>query len=192
MSFRAEIAVAGHIYATLQDILPQSGPMRMLIIGKTPAPVSVEAGHYFQGQQGRLFWSRLQEYGLLRVPPGRFEDEVLLDHGYGITDIVKRPYPFGAEPSDQEYRDGIARVRQVVRKLAPQVALFVYKKPLDRWLSLDAGWRVRSVYGFNPECEAGFGCRVFVFPMPGTPCPAFVAYRAMRELADELAGTRLP
>lgn len=192
MSFRSEIMIAGRTYATLQDVLPESGPVRMLIIGKAPAPVSVEAGHYFQGKQGRLFWSRLREYGLLRVPPGRYEDEVLLYHGYGVTDIVKRPYPFGLEPSDQEYREGVARARGLVCRLAPQVALFVYKKPLDRWLSIDAGWRVRSAYGFNPKHAAGFGCKVFVFPMPGTPCPASTAYRAMQELTDELGCTCLP
>ncbi|HUW11847.1 MAG TPA: uracil-DNA glycosylase family protein [Anaerolineae bacterium] len=186
MSYRTDIVVAGRTFATLQDILPESGPMRMMIIGKTPAPVSVKAGHYLQGRQGRMFWNRLQDYGLLRVPPGKYEDEVLLDHGYGITDIVKRPYPFGVEPSGHEYRDGIARVKRLLLRLAPRVALFVYKKPLDRWLSLEAGWQVKSEYGFNRKWETSLGCKVFVFPMPGTPCNSDVARQAMRDLVEEL------
>ena len=33
------------------------------------APVSVEAGHYFQGRMGKGFWNRLDEVGLLRMGP---------------------------------------------------------------------------------------------------------------------------
>ena len=83
--------------------------MRMLIVAKTPALVSVEAGHYFQGRQGRMFWNRLRDYDILTAPPGTHEDDVLLAHGYGLTDVVKVPRNYGNEPSDDEYREGLGR-----------------------------------------------------------------------------------
>jgi hypothetical protein len=62
------IRVGDDDVATLADILPAEGPMKMLMIAKTPAFVSVDAGHYFQGRQGRMFWNRLIDYRLLDLP----------------------------------------------------------------------------------------------------------------------------
>lgn len=106
MGHHTTIWVGDREILTLEDILPARGPMRMLIVGKTPALVSVKVGHYFQGQQGRAFWNRLREYDLVGVPPDTYEDDVLVSHGYGITDIVKIPRDYGNEPSDDEYREG--------------------------------------------------------------------------------------
>ena len=188
MHHRTTLEVNGCIITTLRDILPTSGPMKMLIIGKTPAPVSVAAGHYFQGRQGQAFWRMLKQYELLRVPRGKFEDEVLLDHGYGITDIAKAPREFGNEPSDDEYREGFARIRDFARRLRPHILLFVYKRVLDETIRHGHGPGPRSVYGFNKELDALFGSRVFAFPMPGTPCTKETARRVMRELRSELDG----
>jgi G:T/U-mismatch repair DNA glycosylase len=154
---------------TLADILPAAGPMKMLMVAKTPAWVSVDVGHYFQGRQGRMFWNRLTEYGLLDVPSGTFEDEALLGHSYGVTDIVKVPRNYGNEPSDDEYREGLQRILELVAQLEPQVLLFVYKRVLDQILRLSFGQREKARYGFNDDLNERFDSRVFVFPMPGTP-----------------------
>jgi uracil-DNA glycosylase len=186
MNFRTTITVDGREVQTLADILPASGPMKMLIIGKTPAPVSVEAGHYFQGRQGKMFWNRLREYGLLRVSPGRYEDEVLLEHGYGLTDITKAPRAYGTEPSDDEYRANLTRIQNLVMELQPRVLLFVYKRVLDNILKFSYGRRDKSVYGENSLLADLFHAKVFVFPMPGTPCTKEEARRAMSDLQRAL------
>jgi G:T/U-mismatch repair DNA glycosylase len=167
MTYQTEIEVDGTSVKTLSDILPSSGPMKMLIVGKTPALKSVEVGHYFQGQHGTMFWNKLKEYGLLSVPPGKYEDEVLLDHGYGITDIVKVPRSYGNEPSDAAYKAGLERMIGLISKLQPTVLLFVYKRVLDRILLLKRARVQTTNYGFNPSLEYVFGCQIFVFPMPG-------------------------
>jgi uracil-DNA glycosylase len=61
------ISVEEQEILTLRDILPMPGApgLRVLFVAKTPAPTSVEAGHYFQGQHGTNFWNRLRTYGLL-------------------------------------------------------------------------------------------------------------------------------
>ena len=98
---------------------------KMLIIGKCPAPLSVEKGHYFQGRQGRMFWNRLKEHAILQVPPRQFEDDFLIEHGYGITDIVKKPRDFGEELTDEDYKIGTDRITRIIANLKPMFLLFV-------------------------------------------------------------------
>ena len=54
---RTTIVVDGLPIETLADLPPLRD--RLLFVGLNPSPVSVEAGHYFQGRLGRLFWQRL-------------------------------------------------------------------------------------------------------------------------------------
>ena len=153
----------------------------MLFVAKVPTPRSVNAGHYFQGRQGQMFWNRLREYGLL-IPTTEFEDDSLLDHGYGLTDIVKVPRDYDDEPSNAEYREGLHRILDLFRLHRPNVVVFVYKKVLDQILRFGFGISAKSSYGFNPFLETQFGTRVFAFPLPGTPCKAAQAVVAMQEL----------
>jgi len=180
------IRVNGRDVTTLADIVPETRPVKMLIVAKTAAPVSVATGHYFQGRQGRMFWNRLKEWNLLDAPTGSFEDDALLDHGYGLTDIVKVPREYGSEPSDAEYRAGVARVLELVARLEPRVLMFVYKRTLDQILRLHFEREKKSIYGFNEDLCELVGSHVFVFPMPGTPCRSAEATAAMRELTTTL------
>lgn len=185
-NYEIVLEVNGRPVKTLADILPERGPMKMLVIAKTPAPISVAAGHYFQGIQGRAFWNRLREYQILGHSANHHEDEMLLGHGYGITDIVKAPRGYGNEPSDTEYRAGSDRILSLVRTLRPEVLMFVYKRVLDRLLAIAFDYDRKAQYGFNPSLDALFGSRVFVFPMPGTPCTRAQAHAAMEDLAYAL------
>ncbi len=117
------------------------------------------------------------------MPTTGFEDDSLLDHEYGITDIVKLPRPFGQEPSREEYEAGSNRILKLIRIHRPKVVVFVYKKVLDEVSRLEFGIQERSNYGFNPTMEPHFGARVFAFPLPGTPCTKAETTKAMRELA---------
>lgn len=175
------ITVDGRKVRTLRDILPEKPGLRVLFVAKTPAPISVEAGHYFQGLQGRVFWNRLREYRLL-IPTTEFEDDSLLSHGYGLTDIVKVPRSYGNEPSDAEYRAGLERILGLVGSHRPKVVVFVYKRVLDQILRIGFGVRTKAAYGFNSALEGRFGTRVFAFPLPGTPCSSAQAAAVVNEL----------
>jgi hypothetical protein len=187
---RIELEIDGRAVTTLADILPTRGPMTMLLIGKTPSPVSVDAGHYFQGRQGKLFWGRLEESDILHAGPDSFHDDLLLEHGFGLTDIAKQPRPFGEEPSAAEYEEGWQRVAGLVVHLRPRILTFVYKGSLDRVLRLSFGWRHSAGYGFNDDLVRTFGRRVFAFPLPGTPCTLRESQRAMADLVKALAMER--
>jgi len=180
------VEVGGREVRTLRDILPESPGLRALFVGKTPSTASVAAGHYFQGHQGRMFWNRLIDYRVFR-PTAEYEDDSLLNHGFGMTDIVKVPRDFGNEPSDEEYAAGVDRIIGLIRLHKPTVLIFVYKRVLDQILKLSFRSTARSRYGFNDDLDHHFGARVFVFPMPGTPCTSEEADAAMRELVEALS-----
>ena len=182
-NFRVTLEQGGQKFETLKDILPEnSDRLDILFIAKTPATKSVSAGHYFQGKQGQMFWNRLKDYGIIKLKQGTFEDENLLDNKFGLTDIVKKPRGFGDEPSEQEYREGLKRILDLIKKHQPNVTVFVYKRVLDNILKWGHGLNKKSIYGFNPDLKKYFDSEVFVFPMPGTPCTTDNAVKAMNEL----------
>jgi len=190
MNHRIKITVDGKSHDTLADILPDEGQLKILFIAKTPATVSVNAGHYFQGRQGRMFWNKLADYNILKVPYGQFEDDYLLTNNYGLTDIVKVPRDYGDEPSDEEYRKGLQRILNLIEKHKPKVIVFVYKRVLDNITRLNFGQKTKSNYGFNPQLDKMFGSKVFVFPMPGTPCTTAESISSMTELEKLISKTK--
>jgi len=155
-NYRMTISVKGERIGTLADILPEKGRLKMLIIAKTPAPISVKAGHYFQGQQGKMLWNKLTEYGILTYPNGEFPDDYLLINDIGITDIVKTPRDYGSEPTTQEYCDGMDRILDLIKDYQPKIIFFVYKGVLDNILRLKFGISEKAEYGFNPNLDKVF------------------------------------
>ena len=182
-SFKTTITVNGQRHDTLKDILPDPAKqLDILFIAKTPATKSVAAGHYFQGRQGQMFWNRLKEYNILTVRQNTFEDENLIANNYGLTDIVKVPRDYGNEPSSDEYKAGLNRILTTIKTYKPKVIVFVYKKVLDNILRHGFSLTPPTEYGFNKPIEKLFNAKVFVFPMPGTPCTTNQAVSAMTEL----------
>ena len=186
IDYKTKINVDGKEIETLAGILPEIPKFEILFIAKTPAPVSVEAGHYFQGIQGKMFWNKLARYNILNVADGEYEDNHLLENSYGITDIVKVPRSYGNEPSDGEYKEGLKRILDLIKLHKPKVICFVYKKVLDQIIKLSFKRNQKSLYGFNPELEKDFGTKVLVFPMPGTPCKSDLAHTSMTSLKELL------
>lgn len=173
-------------YWTLDDILPNGDKtLEVLIIGKVPTPTSVKAGHYYQGSQGQFFWKKLKEYGLLNIGANIYEDNALLENNWGITDVVKEPNDFSDEPTAEEYRKGLQRIKSLLGKYKPRIIVFVYKKVLDYLIGR------KSVYGFNYDFDCEFGTsKVFVFPMKGTPCKKELQLKVMDELKKEIEAIR--
>ena len=186
MNYKTKIKIDGKEIETLSDIIPNNKTLKILFIAKTPALKSVEIGHYFQGRQGKSFWNRLIEYNILNAKPGTFEDENLIEHNYGITDIVKIPRNYGDEPSDYEYINGLKRIQKIIKKNKPEIIIFVYKRVLDKILKYVYPIKIKSKYGFNENLENFFGAKIFVFPMNGTPCPKSDIIKYMNELKNTI------
>ncbi len=159
---------------TLPDTV---GPaMTMLVCGLNPSIYSAEVGIGF-GRPGNRFWPAAIEANL--VSQDRDPRHALLNHGIGMTDMVKRATRRADELSTTEYRDGLARVERMVAWLQPRVVCFVGL----------AGWRAvvdrKAVAGLQAET---IGDRP-VYLMPSTS--GLNASSRLGDLVDHLrrAGT---
>jgi double-stranded uracil-DNA glycosylase len=117
---------------TLPDLPPRPGGV--LLVGINPAPISVAAGHYYQGRIGQRLWRRLEGIGLLSDPVPGHEDEAFARAGHGLTDLVKRPTRTAAELSEQELAAGVEELRAKIREWQPSLVLFAFKEPARRVL----------------------------------------------------------
>jgi TDG/mug DNA glycosylase family protein len=143
---------------TLPDIPPKAGGV--LLVGINPAPVSIAAGHYYQGRIGQRLWRRLQRIGLLDEPIPGAEDEAFARLGHGLTDLVKRVTRSSAELTEQELRDGVEPLRAKLREWRPGLILFAFAAPARRLL----GRNVRP--GPGPDFE---GIPTFLLSGPYAP-----------------------
>ena len=120
------ILVDGQAVPTLADLPPLRD--RLLFVGLNPSPVSVEAGHYLQGQLGQAFWRRLIRATILPADtPIEAADDALLAAGHGLTDLIKLPTPRD-EASDAQLRAGVGPLWQKVALWRPGAIVFIYKR----------------------------------------------------------------
>lgn len=105
-----------------------------MLIGINPAPRSVEAGHYYQGQLGQRLWGRLEEVGLLHRSGNQWEDDAFHEAGNGLTDIVKRPTPSASDLEPGELGAGVKALRERLAAWKPGLILFAFKQPAESLL----------------------------------------------------------
>jgi double-stranded uracil-DNA glycosylase len=109
---------------TLEDLLRPG--LAAVCVGINPAPRSVAAGHYYQGQLGQQFYRRLRIAGLLPDEPG-WEDDLAFAQGLGFTDIVKRPTGKASEIGAEEFAYGKPLLEAKLEAARPPLLLFSFK-----------------------------------------------------------------
>jgi TDG/mug DNA glycosylase family protein len=148
------------------------GPdMKLLICGLNPSPGSADAGVGFH-RAGNRFWPAAINAGL--VTKDRDPQHSLLEHGMGMTDMVKRPTRRADELDKAEYQLGHERVKLLAEWLQPDAICMVGL----------AGWRAavnrKAQRGWQPET---IGDRP-VYLMPSTS--GLNAHDTIDTLADHL------
>jgi len=123
------IALPVETPATLPDLL--RGNLDVIFVGINPSTFSVLQGHYFARKANR-FWPAFSKssislaarkrLGLERLEPRH--DALLLDHGFGFTDAVKRASPRATDISPKEFADGVADLVAKIEMLQPKIACF--------------------------------------------------------------------
>lgn len=154
---RATVGWMGGQVETLADVLRPA--LRAVCIGINPSPVSVAAGHYYQGQLGRRFWQRLQRAGVIEATGTGREDDAAFLAGIGFTDIVKRPTARADAISTAEFEHGREMLAEKLRRYRPALLIFTFKKSATALLGPFKG------HGHRPELEFA-GAQVFVMPGP--------------------------
>ena len=114
---------------TLADLLRDA--LDVVFIGINPSLFSAAKGHYFARRSNR-FWPCLSRsvlsaaarraLGVERLEPEH--DRVLLAHGFGFTDLVKRPTARAGELLAQELASGVASLTARLERYQPRIACF--------------------------------------------------------------------
>jgi TDG/mug DNA glycosylase family protein len=178
---RTTMDVAGEAVETLADLPPLRD--RLLFVGLNPSVVSVEAGHYFQGRLGHLFWRRLMAAAILpRDTEIATADDALVAAGHGLTDLLKFPTARD-EATDANLRSGVGPLWHKVAIWRPAAVVFVYKRAAEIVASrrLDEPWGQLSGVALS-----GRPC----FLMPGPYAPAEQVDAALNFLRN--LGASLP
>lgn len=146
----------GEEVETLNDLLRPG--LRGVVIGINPSPVSVAAGHYYQGRNGQRFFDRLEQAGVV-TPGDGFEDDRAFRARLGFTDLVKRPTPDaqGLRAGEKEHGRPILE-EKLLRLKVPRI-IFTFKESAKALLGNFAG------HGLRPDTFLA-GAEVFVMPGP--------------------------
>ena len=157
IGYQAREEWMGHEVLTLADVWPAEP--RAMIVGLNPAPSSVEAGHYYQGQVGQGQLRKLAAAGLFGAPSGRHFEEVALAARVGFTDVVKRPSRGEGDVGADEIRHGSAQLADKLRARGVGLIVCVFRHPVKVLLGTE------GVVGMQPKVTP-WGAHVFRMPGP--------------------------
>ena len=171
VGYQQHVEWMGATVLTLSDIWPES--TRAMIVGLNPAPVSVEAGHYYQGQTGQRQLRRLAAAGLFIVSGSlRHFEEPAAKVGVGFTDIVKRPTRGESDVTGVEIEYGKTRFEVQLAERDVGLIISVFRQPVEALLG----------HGGAPglqKLRTSWGAQVFRMLGPFEK----------REIADEVMAT---
>lgn len=111
---RAELLAAAG--STIADVIAPR--LNVLFCGINPGLYSGATGHHF-ARPGNRFWPALHAAGFTDRVLAPWEEHLLLESGYGITNLVARTTATAAELTAQELWAGQRRLEQKVRRYAP-------------------------------------------------------------------------
>ena len=117
---RTEVAAArGH---TVPDIIAPG--LKVLFVGINPSLYSAAVGHHF-ARPGNRFWPALRAAGFIDRPLQPSEGRMLLDRGYGITNIADPATAAADELSDAELIAGAHKLARKLKRYRPRVVAFL-------------------------------------------------------------------
>jgi TDG/mug DNA glycosylase family protein len=98
--------------------------LRVLFVGINPGLYSAAVGHHF-ARPGNRFWKALALAGFTSGVLSPFEERLLLEHGFGITNIVGRATATADSLTADELRAGARRLDRKIRRLRPRIVAFL-------------------------------------------------------------------
>ena len=105
----------------------------MILCGTAASTVSAEAGHYYANKQNK-FWKILHETRLTPelLQPHRYRD--LLQHGIGLTDLVKTHFGMDNQIPLSRLDDPRARLSAAIATFRPAFLAFTSKTAGEKFL----------------------------------------------------------
>ena len=161
---------------TVKDVI---GPgLDVLFCGINPGLYTAAIGHHF-GRPGNRFWPALHLSGFTPVELSPYDERELLGHGLGVTNVVMRTTATADELTDDELRDGAAKLKRKVRRYKPRylavLGLGAYR----------VGFGIRKA-AVGPQDETIGTTKVWLLPNPS----GLNAHYQLPELAAEFRRLR--
>ena len=160
---------------TVEDVIAPG--LKVLFCGINPGLYTAWSGHHFAGP-GNRFWPAIHAAGFTdrRLAPS--EERLLLDYGYGVTNVVPRTTATAAELSAADMEAGGRQLVENVLQFRP------------RYLAILGIGAYRSAFHhprarIGPQEEAIGGTRVWALPNP-SGLNANYSLAALTELLREL------
>lgn len=141
---------------TIPDVLASG--LDIVFCGINPSLYSAAVGHHF-ARPGNRFWPALDRAGFTPRQLSPFEDAQLIEHGYGLTNMVAQATARADELTSKQLRGGARRLERKLQKHQPTCIAFLgitaYRAAFDR---------PQAAIGRQPEQIAGV--EVWVLPNP--------------------------
>ena len=162
------------------DILARG--LDVVFCGINPALSAVAAGHNFSHRSNR-FWPVLHLSGFTDVCLKPEDERRLLEYGYGITGVVRRPTAQAHEVSPEEFRQARLALEAKMRRNAPRCIAFLGKHAFSIMMGEpDVAW--------GPHRSEFVGALAWILPNPSGRNRSFTfdaLVRAYSELRMALA-----
>ncbi|WP_406405565.1 G/U mismatch-specific DNA glycosylase [Streptomyces sp. NBC_00879] len=135
-----------------------AGGLSVLFCGINPGLMTAATGHHF-ARPGNRFWPVLHLSGFTPRQFRPAEQEELLGHRLGITNVAARATARADELSDEEFREGGRLLTAKVERLRP------------RWLAVVGVTAYRTAFGekrakIGPQERTIGGTRIWALPNP--------------------------
>ena len=170
---------------TLPDLLRPG--LLLVFVGLNPSEYSAREGHYFANPRNR-FWTAFNRSALLPPALGRecapTDDDTLLEHGIGFTDVVKRPTPQVSGLKAADYRRWAPLLREKLLQCQPRLVCFHGLMAYKAYLRYAEGEKAAPELGLQTRSIGESG--VFVVPNP-SPANARYSVEALTEWYNEVA-----
>ncbi|MBC7795654.1 MAG: G/U mismatch-specific DNA glycosylase [Pyrinomonadaceae bacterium] len=141
---------------TINDVIAPN--LNVLFCGINPGLWSGATGNHF-AKSGNRFWKAIHLAGFTPTLLKPFEEQTLLEFGYGITNVVARTTATAAEIERDEYVTGGANLRNRVLKYEPKILAILgigaYRVAFDK---------PKAVLGLQTETIAT--TKIWVLPNP--------------------------
>lgn len=141
---------------TVPDLIAPG--LRVLFCGINPSLYSAAVQYHF-ARPGNRFWPTLHRAGYTARLLDPAEESMLLDNGFGITNIVDRATANAAELSAGELTAGVATLEGKLARYRPRVLAM-----LGITAYRTASRNPRAAFGLQPEKPGG--TPVWVLPNP--------------------------
>lgn len=174
---RRRLASKTAVTDELPDIIARH--LKVLFCGINPGMTAATAGHHFVSRSNR-FWRVMHLAGFTPEEIQPQHDRTILEYGYGLTTVVRRPTASADQLAREEFAAAAAGFARKIKHQAPRFVAFLGKAAYAELSGQrDIAW--------GPQPARMEGAAVWVLPNPSGRNRAFTleqlveAYRPLHQ-----------